>query len=271
MSYTGTPWPPPRPSTEAHLQGPASSRLCVHSCFTGWPRVCGPGPGAFPSEGKETPSAGLQTTAPSSQRPRPPTAQPLQGSLTMSPSRWPLQGGEGPRCSRTLAEPKRCRPPRPGRARVGAGRLRGGPDPESPLPSPHLSFPRTSATGTKWQSAAPRAGRDAPGLRDCAAASPPTAPGRASGDRGARGPRPATAPPPSARAGARAGHARSASLPVKVSRGPAAGGGAGWGFNSFPAGRWPPRPPSPALPCACRRWRSHRGTQPGEGECRRRG
>lgn len=117
------------------------------------------------------------------------------------------------------------RRPHPGRPRAslgpGEGGLPGGPEPESPLSSPHLSFPRRSTTSTKWQSAAPRAGSATP--------RPAGRTGRLAPHRAERAgpqpvhwgpgppactalPPPAPVPSPSMRA--------AASLPVKVSPGP---------------------------------------------------
>lgn len=123
-----------------------------------------------------------------------------------------------------------CRPP------ISPSLAQARPAPNSKAPLPAQRAMRL-ACGTAWS---PR---------------PPPRWGRRCWRRSRR-PGPTRGPccPPSTRAGARAGHARSASLPVKVSRGPAArggGGGAGWGLNSFPAGRWPPRPPNPALSSTC--------------------
>lgn len=140
-----------------------------------------------------------QARTPISQRPRSPTAQPHKGSLPAVPRRrlWAGQrearkprfqwaGGLPPVPTRPLdpADPPR---PRSGPAARVSGQRAAAPEPESPLPSPHLSFPRRSTTSTKWQSASPRAGRDAPRPAGRARRAPPsTAP-----KRGARpGPRP---------------------------------------------------------------------------------
>lgn len=132
-----------------------------------------------------------------------------------------------PQClrrARTSSNPTGRRP-HPGRPRAclgqGEGGLRGCPEPESPLSSPHLSFPRRSTTSTKWQSAAPRAGSAA--LRPVGRTRPPRPqPCGASGRSRCTGgpgppactalPPPAPVPSPSMRA--------AASLPVKVSPGP---------------------------------------------------
>lgn len=69
-------------------------------------------------------------------------------------------------------------------AALRAGRARVRPEPESPLPSPHLSFPCRSTTSTKWQSASPRARREMRrDRRDGLGSLPPLHGARAGGGR----------------------------------------------------------------------------------------
>lgn len=99
----------------------------------------------------------------------------------------------------------------------GRGRPPGGPEPESPLPSPHLSFPRRSTTSTKWQSASPRAEMRR-GWRDGLGVPTPPAVNRdraGGGQRGGHVPSAAALPRPPG-----PGLRTAASLPVKVSPGP---------------------------------------------------
>lgn len=156
------------------------------------------------------------------------------------------------------------------------GRPRCVPELESPLSSPHLSFPRRSTTSTKWQSAAPRAGSAAPRP---AGRTGRLAPHRAelAAAAGALG-APAAGPhrPPSARTAPQTEHARCGLPPgegqprAQLQDSTAARGGgegrrdAGKRFNSFSAGRWPPRPSrSPRVLCSRPLWRSRLGTRQG--------
>lgn len=119
---------------------------------------------------------GAPARTPTSQRPGSPKAQPQKGPqqchaagscrVARRPRESPDASGQGAFLPAGLDPYARLTSPgrAPGRpcACPGRGRSPGGPEPESPLPSPHLSFPRRSTTSTKWQSASPRAGRDAP-------------------------------------------------------------------------------------------------------------
>ncbi|XP_043320106.1 serine/arginine repetitive matrix protein 3-like [Cervus canadensis] len=129
---------------------------------------------------------------------------------------------------------------RSAQAALRAGRARVRPEPESPLPSPHLSFPRRSTTSTKWQSASPRArGEMRSGRRDGLGGLPhSTAPERGLGGGAAGagggwgwarpGPRPPSLalarPGNRAAAGAGSGMRTAASLAVKLTPGEGAGG-----------------------------------------------
>lgn len=188
----------------------------------------------------------------------------------MPPGRWAVtRRPQCPRRARTSSQPTGRRP-HPGRPRAclgqGGGRPRCVPELESPLSSPHLSFPRRSTTSTKWQSAAPRAGSAAPRPAGRTGRLDPHRAERAAA-AGALG-APAAGPhrPPSARTAPQAEHARCGLPPgegqpraqLQDSTAAREGGegrrDAGKRLNSFSAGRWPPRPsrsPESCAPALC--------------------
>lgn len=161
-----------------------------------------------------------------SQRPGSPTAQLPKGSpqrpaadssrVGRRPGKAQIPAGRGP----LKPVPTGPLALRPGEARARRRAVAGGPEPESPLPSPHLSFPRREALPAPNGKAPLPARRDALRRRDELGA-----PDRAQRGDKARRSRPPGCRPPGPRqrrepGSSPAGHARWASLPVKVSPGP---------------------------------------------------
>lgn len=176
-------------NSTSHSQGqthkaPACSHVCMPT-LQGQPQGCGHG-GAFRLESRGV-SVGIRPGLPphKGQDPQRLSSHTALSSATPpAPAGWEGGPGYAPflRAGGLTPSPLSLGRPGPGRAParpcacLGGGRPPGGPEPESPLPSPHLSFPRRSTTGTKWQSAAPRAGRDAPRPAGQARRPPRTAP-----------------------------------------------------------------------------------------------